>query len=125
MVSYLDLIFIIITIMISFLKVVFLNSIIYQNCVTDNDCRYWEFYVVGTNLGPINWCGSGSKSLYMGPYGLKTSIYKTVSNVAPNKLIEFSLGIWKIDSWDWEGFEIYANNKLIENLKIGASDGYP
>ncbi|CAD8187666.1 unnamed protein product [Paramecium octaurelia] len=41
----------------------------------------------------------------------------------PNNLIEFQVGIWKLDSWDMEGFEIYANDVQIENLKLNFPDG--
>lgn len=56
---------------ISFLKIIFLRSIAYENCVTDNvsDCRYTDFSIVGTTGATVGRCGSNLKNLYMGPYG--------------------------------------------------------
>ncbi|CAK69836.1 unnamed protein product (macronuclear) [Paramecium tetraurelia] len=59
----------------------------------------------------------------MGPYGYQTIVSKTFTNVPPNNLIEFKVGIWKLDSWDSEGFQIFANNVEIENLKLSFHDG--
>ena len=72
---------------ISFISIVFLKSIIYENCITDDtaDCRYWEFSIVGTSSSTIDRCGSQPKNLYMGPYGEKTKVSKTFTNLQPNK----------------------------------------
>lgn len=59
----------------------------------------------------------------MGPYGFSTTVIKTFNNIPPNKLIEFQVGIWKLDSWDAEGFKIYANDQLIENLVLNLNEG--
>ncbi|CAD8145675.1 unnamed protein product [Paramecium pentaurelia] len=110
---------------ISFLKILFLKSIIYENCITDDaaDCRYTDFSIVGTSNATLERCGSETKNLFMGPYGFQTRVTKTFSNVPPNKQLEFSIGIWKLDSWDIEGFEIYANDVLIENLLLNLNEG--
>ncbi|CAD8156943.1 unnamed protein product [Paramecium octaurelia] len=110
---------------ISFLKILFLKSVIYENCITDYaaDCRYTDFTIAGTSSATLEMCGSESKSLFMGPYGQKTTVSKTFTNIPPNKLLEFSFGIWKLDSWDAEGFEIYANDGLLENLIIQFGKG--
>ncbi|CAD8117272.1 unnamed protein product [Paramecium primaurelia] len=111
--------------LISFLKILFLKSIIYENCLTDDvaDCRYTDFQIVGTNDATLDRCGSQPKNLFMGPYGFKTQVTKTFTNVPPNNLIELQVGIWKLDSWDKEGFEIYANEVQIENLILNYDDG--
>ncbi|CAD8095513.1 unnamed protein product [Paramecium primaurelia] len=102
---------------ISFIRIVFLKSILYQNCITDNtaDCRYWEFSIEGMSSSTIDRCSSQPKNLYMGPYGEKTKVSKTFTNLQPNKQLEFSISIWKFDSWDSEGVEITANNLLLKN----------
>ncbi|CAD8205820.1 unnamed protein product [Paramecium pentaurelia] len=110
---------------ISFLKILFLKSIIYENCITDNmaDCRYTDFSIVGINSATLERCGSQPQNLFMGPFGFQTSVTKAFTNIPPNKELEFSVNIWKFDSWDSEGFEIYANNVLIKNLILGNEAG--
>ncbi|CAD8098262.1 unnamed protein product [Paramecium sonneborni] len=109
----------------SFVKIFFLNSIVYQNCITDDeqDCKYTDFSVVGSSGSTLARCGSGPKSLYMGPYGLKTSVTLTITNFPPNNQMELQIGIWKIDSWDGEVFEIYANDIQIDSIIQIASLG--
>ncbi|CAD8201932.1 unnamed protein product [Paramecium octaurelia] len=111
--------------MISFLKILFLKSIIYENCLTDNvaDCRYTDFQIVGLSSSTLDRCGNQVKNLLMGPYGYQTTVTKTLTNVPPNNLIELKVGIWKLDSWDKEGLEIHANDVQIENLKLDYHDG--
>ncbi|CAD8169673.1 unnamed protein product [Paramecium pentaurelia] len=110
---------------ISFVKILFLRSIIYENCITDNvaDCRYTDFQIVGISGSTLDRCGSQPRNLLMGPYGFSTIVSKTFTNVPPNKQLEFQVGIWKFDSWDEEGFQIYANDVQIENLVLGNYDG--
>ncbi|CAD8122018.1 unnamed protein product [Paramecium sonneborni] len=110
---------------ISFLKILFLRSIIYENCLTDNiqDCRYTDFTINGVSNATLERCGTNPKNLLMGPYGFQTTITKTFTNIPPNNQLEFSVGIWKLDSWDSEGFEIYANDILLENLILSYHDG--
>ncbi|CAD8166280.1 unnamed protein product [Paramecium pentaurelia] len=111
--------------MISFLKILFFKSVIYENCLTDNtaDCRYTDFQIFGTSNATLERCGSQPKNLLMGPYGFQTVVIKTFTNVPPNNLIELQVGIWKLDSWDSEGFEIYANEVKIENLILSLNEG--
>ncbi|CAD8198196.1 unnamed protein product [Paramecium pentaurelia] len=110
---------------ISFLKILFLKSIIYENCITDNtaDCRYTDFSIAGMSGSTLDRCGSQAKNLFMGPYAQLTRVTKTFINIPPNKQMELSIGIWKLDSWDSEGFEIYANDILIQTLLVSAYEG--
>ncbi|CAD8189188.1 unnamed protein product [Paramecium pentaurelia] len=103
---------------ISFLKIIFLNSIIYQNCLTniEEDCKYTDFSIVGTSNATTDRCGSDDYNLYMGAYGFQSTVSKTFPRIPPNHGLELQVGIWKLDSWDSEGFEIWANDQLIENL---------
>ncbi|CAD8207686.1 unnamed protein product [Paramecium octaurelia] len=111
--------------LISFLKIIFLKSIIYENCLTDNveDCIYTDFTVVGLTNGTLDRCGSDPHNLYIGPYGYQSQVSKTFTNVPPNNLIEWQVGIWKMDSWDMEGLEFYANDIQLESLYLNLHDG--
>ncbi|CAD8214879.1 unnamed protein product [Paramecium octaurelia] len=111
--------------LISFLKILFLKSIAYENCMTDDaaDCRFTDFQIAGTIGGTLGRCGSDPKNLYLGPFGQRTTLTKTFTNIPPNKELEMSFNVWKLDSWDAEGFEIYVNNELLENLVIQFGKG--
>ncbi|CAD8159430.1 unnamed protein product [Paramecium octaurelia] len=111
---------------ISFLKILFLRSVLYQNCMTDNenDCIYSDFQIVGTIKSNTGTCGSGSKNVFMGPFGLQTLVTYHIPYLIPNKLVDLSLGIWKFDSWDHEVLEIRINNDLMGKLEAETHD-YP
>ncbi|CAD8071110.1 unnamed protein product [Paramecium sonneborni] len=111
--------------LITFLKVLFLNTILYENCRTDQiqDCRYTDFLITGATSSTIDRCGSGSQSLYLGPYGFKTTVTKTFTNLTPKSNLQLSVGIWKFDTWDGEGVQIWANDVLLGNIIIGHDDG--
>ncbi|CAK61160.1 unnamed protein product (macronuclear) [Paramecium tetraurelia] len=111
---------------ISFLKILFLRSILYQNCITDkeNDCKSQDFQIAGTIESNTGICGSGSRKTFIGPFGNKTLVTYDLPYLIPNKNVELSFGIWKLDSWDNEGFEIWINNVLMEKLVAGNYD-YP
>ncbi|CAD8117184.1 unnamed protein product [Paramecium sonneborni] len=110
---------------ISVLKILFLKSIIYENCLTDTitDCKYNDFTITGISNATLESCGSSPKNLMIGPYGFQTTVTKTFTNIPPNNQLEFSVGIWKLDSWDKEGFEVYANDILLENLILDLHEG--
>ncbi|CAD8153010.1 unnamed protein product [Paramecium pentaurelia] len=107
--------------LISFFKILFLRSIVYQTCVTDNqgDCRYQDFSNFGSS-STLARCGLNPKNLFMGPYGQKTKVIKTM-NIHPNKQLEFSIGIWIFDSWDvGEGLYIYANDIQLDKISFSS-----
>ncbi|CAD8207021.1 unnamed protein product [Paramecium octaurelia] len=87
--------------MISFLKISFLKSIIYENCLTGTqlivDIRIFK------SLGQV--------------------LRLQIDVETKHYLIELKVGIWKLDSWDKEGLEIHTNDVQIENLKLDYHDG--
>ncbi|CAK70480.1 unnamed protein product (macronuclear) [Paramecium tetraurelia] len=111
---------------ISFLKILFLRSILYQNCITDkeDDCKSSDFQIAGTMESNTGICGSGSNKTFIGPFGKKTLVTYNVPYLLANKQVQLQFGIWKFDSWDNEGFEIKINNVLMDNLIVGNFD-YP
>ncbi|CAD8204172.1 unnamed protein product [Paramecium octaurelia] len=111
---------------ISFLKILFLRSVLYQNCITDNenDCIYSDFQIAGTIESNTGTCGSSYNNVFMGPFGLKTLVTYNIPYLLPNKQVDLSFGIWKFDSWDDEVLEIRINNVLMGKLVAGNND-YP
>ncbi|CAD8187995.1 unnamed protein product [Paramecium pentaurelia] len=111
--------------MISFLKIIFLNSIFYQNCHTnlESDCRYQEFNVQGITTSTVVKCGSDSKNIYMGPFGEGSIVTKTFSNIPPNIQIELKFKIAKIDSWDSETLTIWLNDQQLEHYSFTSHQG--
>ncbi|CAD8181395.1 unnamed protein product [Paramecium octaurelia] len=62
-------------------------------------------------------CGTQPQNIFMGPYGYQTTVTKTFTNVP--QIIELN---FRLVFGNQKGFEIYANDVQIENLKLNLRD---
>ncbi|CAD8070842.1 unnamed protein product [Paramecium sonneborni] len=103
---------------ISVIQILFVQPIIlYQTCVdyNINDCENHGWSLPGKVFD----C---SGNLIIGNY-IKEEIVEKKFEIPPHQLLRFSVTIYKIDSWDNEGFEISANDNIIYTKILGDQDG--